>query len=55
MFPESTATVGQNDPTNTAPFWCIGYYMMDGSGTPTTAPAVLIQQQYMSALTYKDF
>jgi len=55
MFPESTATTAVNDPTNSAPFWCIGYYMMDGTGTPTSPPSVTIQQQYMSALTYKDF
>lgn len=55
IYPESQATSGINDPTNAAPFWCVGYYNMDGTGTPTTAPNVLLQQQYMGSLTYKDF
>lgn len=42
---------GNDDPLNSAPFWCIGYYRMDGT---VTSPQIFIQQQYVSKLTYKD-
>jgi len=55
VYPETnTAAPGPNDPTNSAPFWCIGYYQMDGSQS-VTSPQVLIQQQYVSILKFKDF
>lgn len=54
LFPEQeTSAPGANDPLNAAPFWCIGYYSMDGSAS-TTSPQVLIQQQYVSIFKYKD-
>jgi len=54
LYPESdSAAPGTNDPLNAAPFWCIGYYQMDGSSSVAT-PQVLIQQQYMTVFKYKD-
>jgi len=53
-YPETnSAAPGLDDPLNAAPFWCIGYYQMDGSSSVAT-PQVLIQQQYVSVLKFKD-
>jgi len=54
QYPEAnSAAPGLDDPLNAAPFWCIGYYQMDGSQS-VTAPQVLIQQQYVTVFKYKD-
>ena len=51
-YPDSPTATGVNDPVNTAPFFCIGFYWADGS---VYAPAQsLIEQQYVSVLRYKD-
>ncbi|UYD39096.1 MAG: capsid protein [Wigfec virus K19_521] len=53
-FPESNATgPGSEDPLNTAPFWCVGYYNMDGTTFGTT-PQIFINQQYMTKFKFKD-
>lgn len=44
--------IGINDPTNSAPFWCVGFYQADGTATNT--PIVLLEQYYTSILKYKD-
>ena len=51
-YPEDPATTGANDPLNTAPFFAIGFYWADGQ--VYTSPKILIEQQYVSVLKYKD-
>lgn len=46
---------GNNDPTNSSMFWCVGYYNQDGTPVSSSGtPLVWIQQQYVSRLTYTD-
>ena len=45
-------TIGLNDPTNSAPFWCVGFYWADGIA-PTQANTSM-EQYYTSILKYKD-
>lgn len=54
-YPENTGTTiaGQNDPNNCSLFMCVGYYLMNSQVSPITSNAY-IQQQYVTALHYKD-
>lgn len=52
-FPETTAVAPTDDPTNAAPFWCVGYYTLDGLPVGSGAPVQLFQQ-YASFLYFKD-
>jgi len=46
---------GNNDPTNSSLFWCVGFYKQDGSPVAGSGvPLTWIQQQYMARLTYTD-
>lgn len=53
-YPENTGTViaGQNDPTNSAIFMCVGFYNMNSF--ETTQNLNHLQAQYTTALYYKD-
>lgn len=50
-YPESNATSGLNDPTNSSIFMCMGVYQADGSVLNGVS---VIQQQYVTSLKYKD-
>jgi len=50
-YPESNATTGVNDPTNSSIFMCMGCYQADGSVLNGVS---LFQQQYVTTLKYKD-
>jgi len=49
-YPELSATTGQNDPTNSSIFMCMGFYNMDGQPALTQLVAI----QYTSRLRFKD-
>jgi len=51
-YPEQNGIAGQNDPTNYAPFFCMGFYRADGQDL--TVDVSWIRQQYTSILRYKD-
>lgn len=51
-YPEQNGIAGQNDPTNHAPFFCMGFYYADGE--VATGDVDALQQQYTSILKYKD-
>jgi len=55
VYPEANVTIanGANEPLNSAPFWCVGYYNTDG--TVDTVSRLDIQQEYTSILRFKDF
>jgi len=50
-YPESNATSGLNDPTNSSIFMCMGAYQADGS---VLNNVVVMQQQYVATMKYKD-
>jgi len=52
MYPEASATVGINDPTNSSIFMCTAFYNMDNS--TSTQELLSYQVQYHSELYYKD-
>lgn len=52
IYPQEAPGFPEDSPTNSAPFWCIGYY--NDSGLPYTTAVSAINQQYVTTFKYKD-
>ena len=51
-YPENATVAGSADPLNSAPFFAMGFFWASGAVSPTAT--VLMEQQYVSMLKYKD-
>ena len=52
VYPEEKAGFPESDPSNTAPFWCVGFYNV--SGLPYATAISGINQEYVTQFKYKD-
>lgn len=55
-YPESTASQGVNDPTNSSIFMCVGWVDMKSvdAANVTPTPVLYLNQTYQSQMTWKD-